>query len=368
MPDIVGVMRNLWVVGLLAACGGGVDSAVDAGTDADVGQEAITMCVLPTLAQTVATLAGCSLPGTADGARGDARFNNPTNVLIAPNGDTYVTDFDSNRLRMIDRSAMTTTTFQMTNWQKPFGIALAPNGKLYVETDDNDRGAHSTNTGTLWLVDPVAHTAEVVGRDLGRPRGIVPLPDGRLALSDYMHHCISLLDPTTGAMSPLAGMRDMPGYANGVGDAARFAQPYDMVLMPDGSLAVADMDNHRIRRVQLDGTVTDIAGSGEIGTLNGPADVATFDAPQGLAVLPIGTLFVTDVKRKIVRRIENGMVTTIAGDGTPGWLDADSPRDTRFYGLEGIDVDAARIVVADGNVGDGRPYNHVRVIQLSQLP
>jgi len=194
------------------------------------------------------------------------------------------------------------------------------------------------------------------------------LSDGRIALSDHVHHVISILDPVAGTMTPLAGMRDIPGYENGVGSAARFAQPYDIVLMPDGSLAVADMDNHRIRRVFLDGTVEDLAGSGSIGTLNGPLDVATFDAPQGLAVLPIGTLFITDVKRKLVRRISNGMVSTVAGDGTAGWIDAQEPRNSRFYGLEGLDVDAARLVLADGNVGDGRPYNHVRVILLSQLP
>jgi DNA-binding beta-propeller fold protein YncE len=335
----------------------------DAGmTDAPAGP-----CTLPTLAQTVATLAGCSQAGTDDGVRGDSRFANPTNVVIAPGGVTYVTDFDTNRIRAVDAAGATTTVYMDEKFVAPFGLALAPGGDLYVETDDNDRGEHSLETGTLWRIDPIAHTAEVIARDLGRPRGLAVLSDGRIAMADHMHHTISILDPATGAATLLAGVRDVKGYANGVGTEAQFAQPYDIVLHPDGSLIVADMENHRLRRVFLDGTVVDFAGSGDEGALNGPVAVATFDAPQALAILPTGVVFVTDIDRKLVRRIANGSVSTVAGDGTPGWIDATVPRNARFYGLEGMDVDASRLVVADGNIGDGSAYNHVRVLQLSGL-
>ena len=283
------MLRGSVVVMLFAACGGGDDAPAQDAGPSDAGTETFEPCMLPTLAQTVATLAGCSRPGTNDGPRAEGRFDNPTNLVIAPSGDTYVTDFDSSRLRVIDRAGNTSTVYQTTNFQKPFGIVLAPNNKLYVETDDNDRGAHSLNTGTVWLFDPATKVAEVVGRDLGRPRGLAVLSDGRIALSDHIHHTVSILDPATHQATLLAGALDTPGYVNGVGSDARFAQPYDIALLADGSLAVADMDNHRIRRVTLDGIVTDLAGSGEVGALNGPAAVATFDAPQALAVLPTGT-------------------------------------------------------------------------------
>jgi len=153
-------MRLGLVAVTLCACGS-MDPAEhhDAATQIDAGEDP-GECLLPTLAQTVATLAGCSRSGIADGMRGDARFNNPTNAIIATTGDTYITDFDSSRIRKIDRSGNTTTVLQMQNFHKPFGIALAPANKLYVETDDNDSGAHSNNTGTIWLVDPDAHTAD----------------------------------------------------------------------------------------------------------------------------------------------------------------------------------------------------------------
>jgi DNA-binding beta-propeller fold protein YncE len=351
-----------WPLLVLVGCTGTVPT-----TDAGVTIDAAGPCPLPTLAQTVATLAGCSQAGTDDGMRGDARLANPTNVAIAPGGIAYVTDFDTSRVRAIDATGATSTVYLAANFQAPFGIALAPGGKLYVETDDNDMGGHSLETGTVWRIDPVTRTAEVIARDLGRPRGLAVLPDGRIAMADHQHHTISILDPSTGAATLLAGVRDVKGYANGVGTGALFAQPYDIVVHPDGSLIVSDMENHRVRHVFLDGTVEDFAGSGENGALNGPVAVATFDAPQALAILPTGVVFVTDIHRKIVRRIAAGNVSTIAGDGTPGWIDATAPRNARFYGLEGMDVDASRLVVADGNVGDGMPYNRVRVVQLSGL-
>ncbi len=347
------------VLVVAAACGRDVpvqDAALD---------DAVPPCVLTTLAQTVATLAGCSERGTADGPRGAARFDNPTNLVIAPSGTVYVTDFDSDRVRSVDRTGTTTTVFVDPTFGRPFGIALGPNNTLYVETDDNDSGEHTDMTGTIWRLDPGTATATVIARNLGRPRGLAVLGDGRIAMADHVHHVVSILDPTTGIVTPLAGALDQPGHANGTGDVARFAQPYDIVVLPNGALAVSDMDNHRIRHVTLAGEVTDLAGSGDIGAINGPTAVATFDAPQALAVLPTGVLFVSDVKRRLIRRIANGQVTTIAGDGTPGWLDSNEPRTARFYGVEGMDVDAARLVIADGNIGDGMPYHHIRVVQLT---
>lgn len=359
-------MYRCLVMVLVGACWGAdvPAPANDAGADATTE---FARCELPPLGMTVATLAGCARAGTADGSRGDARFDNPTNVVLAPTGVAYVTDFDSSRIRAVAPDGTTTTVFEADNFRHPFGIALAPGGKLYVETDDNDLGEHSLETGTLWLVDPSAGTAEVIARDLGRPRGLAVLPTGHIAMADHMHHVISLLDPATGIATVLAGVRDEPGHANGLGAAARFAQPYDLVLAPDGTLVVADMDNHRVRRVSLAGEVVDLAGSGDTGKLDGPVDVASFDAPQALAVLPDGVLYVTDIERKVVREIANGVVRTIAGDGTPGWIDAAEPRNARFYGLEGIDADATRLVITDGNIGDGRDYHHVRTIWLDQL-
>jgi sugar lactone lactonase YvrE len=336
--------------------GGAGDGATD---DGDVPPP----CLLPPLTSKVATLGGCETPGTNDGVRGTARFSNPTNTLIGTDGVTYVSDFDSDRLRAVDPTGATRTVVKKPEFRRPFGMALAPNGNLYVETDDNDSGMRSNQTGTIWLVDPKTGSATVLARDLGRPRGLAVLGDGRIAMADYQHHVVSIFDPTNASITPLAGTVDASGYVNDTGAAARFAQPYDLVLLPDGDLVVTDQGNHRMRRVTLAGVVTDFAGSGEVGNDDGALATATFDAPQGLAIR-MDTLYVTDVHRFVVRKIEAGQVVTIAGDGTGGWLDAEDPRAAKFFGLEGLDVDATRIVVADGNGGFGSPFHRIRVIHL----
>ncbi|MDB5212887.1 MAG: hypothetical protein JWO86_814 [Myxococcaceae bacterium] len=320
-------------------------------------------CTLPTLTTKAATLAGCDVPGKTDGARGIGRFANPTNTLIGPDGTTYVSDFDNDLLRAVDATGATKTIVDKPEFRRPFGMANAPGGKLYVETDDNDMGMRSTTTGTLWLVDPATGAATVLARNLGRPRGLAVLADGRIAMADYQHAVISIFDPTNTTVTVLAGTVDMPGYVNDTGAVARFSLPYDIVVLANGDLAVSDTANHRIRRVTLAGVVTDFAGSGAIGSVDGPVATATFDAPQGLAISG-GVLYVSDVHQHVIRKIETDQVTTFAGDGTTGWLDSNDPKTAKFFGLEGIDVDATRLVIADGNGGNDMPFNHVRVIHL----
>jgi sugar lactone lactonase YvrE len=315
----------------------------------------------------VTTLAGCELPGDADGPRTDVRFRNPTNVVIDAGGGVFVADFDNSRLRRVEPDGVTSTIVVRDDFTAPFGLAFAADGSLFVETDDNDQGVHSLDSGTIWRVNTATGEAVVVARDLGRPRGLAVLPDGRIAMADHMHHVVSILDPATGIETPLAGMQDLTGFANGSGTEARFAQPYDLVLLPDGDLAVSDQDNHRIRRVTLAGVVSDLAGSDTIGSTDGPVDTATFDAPQALAVGPDG-LYVTDIRSFLIRRIANGIVDTIAGDGTRGFIDADEPRSARFSGVEGMAADASRLVIADGNRGDGSTFHRIRIVDLNAVP
>ncbi len=359
---VIAMLRFLGVA-LIAACGGTSDMP-----KSDAAVDSAPPCMLGSNSTVVATLAGCEQAGTTDGTRDVARFSNPVNVTIAGTGLAYVTDFDDSRVRAVDVDGRTHTIVQRPDFVNPFGLVRTLGGQLYVETDDDDMGQHSTETGTIWRVDPSTGDATVIARDIGRPRGLAVLSDGRIAFADHQHHVVGLIDPATGTVTPLAGQRDMPGYANGTGTAAQFAQPYDIVILPTGELVVTELDNHRLRKITLAGTVTDFAGTGAVGNTDGAVNAATFDAPQGLAIDTAGTLYVTDIHQKVIRRIRNNVVQTIAGDGTAGFRDADDPKQAQFYGLEGIDVRGARLIVSDGNIGDGMPYNRIRVIRLDAIP
>ena len=320
-------------------------------------------CGLPSLALHVATLAGCDAAGTDDGARELARFANPVNVALAPSGIAYIVDFDSSRLRRVEPSGRTSTIVMPPTVHSPFGIALGRTGYLYLETDDDDLGQHSLTTGTIWTVNPATGDATVIARDIGRPRGIAVLADGRLALADHQHQVVELLDPATGAVTLLAGTADTPGHVNGVGAAALFAQPYDLVVL-NGDLIVTDFENQVLRRVTLTGVVTDFAGAGAAGHADRAVAAATFTSPKGAAIDASGAIYITESGNHDIRRIANGTVTTFAGTTQPGWRDDDDPALAQFYGVEGLAVsaDGTRLVVADGNVGDGMPFNRVRVV------
>ena len=114
--------------------------------------------------------------------------------------------------------------------------------------------------------------------------------------------------------------------------------------------------------------VSDFAGTGGIGGDDGAVAIATFDAPQGLAIDGAGAIYVTDVNRRTIRMIAEGKVSTIAGDGMAGFIDSDTPRAARFFGLEGLDVRDGRLNAADGYQGDNSfPYNRIRRLDLDKI-
>lgn len=142
----------------------------------------------------------------------------------------------------------------------------------------------------------------------------------------------------------VAGLRD--------GAEARFADPWGLVVAPDGRVFVSDAgDNDRIRVIDAQGHVATFAGAGS-GFADGPASVARFDTPSGLAMDDAGRIYVADTGNNAIRRIApDGSVTTLAGGQGSG--DADGRAgEAHFAGPIGIAVDAkGEVYVAD-------TYNH----------
>src|SRR5258708_37677997 len=178
--------RGVVLVCVLAACHSSKarnDAAGD--TPVDVNPiDAAPACALPALTTHVATLSGCSQPGTADGPRGVALFSNPVNIALGGSGEAYIADFDSGRIRKVQPDGTVTTILQQASFTHPFGMTFTTEGNLYVETDDDDTGQHTVMTGTVWLIDPANATATVVASDIGRPRGLAALPNGTIAMAD----------------------------------------------------------------------------------------------------------------------------------------------------------------------------------------
>jgi sugar lactone lactonase YvrE len=140
----------------------------------------------------------------------------------------------------------------------------------------------------------------------------------------------------------VAGVRD--------GDAtrARFSDPFGVAVAADGTIYVSDAgDAQRIRRITPDGVVSSFAG-GEPGYAEGPGRSARFSTPSGLAIDAAGVLYVADTGNNAIRRITpDGMVSTLAGGGLPGFQDGVGVN-ARFNGPVGVAIDSGgRLIVAD---------------------
>ncbi|GHE65776.1 hypothetical protein GCM10014715_19300 [Streptomyces spiralis] len=94
--------------------------------------------------------------------------------------------------------------------------------------------------------------------------------------------------------------------------------PGKALLLPSGNLLVSDTTRHQLVELEADGeTVVRRVGQGTRGLTDGPADQARFQEPQGLALLPDGTVVVADTVNHTLRRFdpETGLTTTLAGTG-----------------------------------------------------
>ncbi len=127
----------------------------------------------------------------------------------------------------------------------------------------------------------------------------------------------------TGTISTIAGSDPFGDFTGdgGPATAAALNDPSGVAVMPDGGYLIADAGNDRVRRVFPDGTIRTVAGSGSYGSSGdgGPATAASLQAPIGVAALPDGSFLIADAAAARVRRVSaTGIITTAAGTGTRG--------------------------------------------------
>ena len=140
----------------------------------------------------------------------------------------------------------------------------------------------------------------------------------------------------------------IPGFSDGSSQTAQFNLASGVAVNSQGILFVADENNNRIRRIALDSSVSTFAGTGTPGYVDGPGATAQFNFPTDVAVDGQGNLIVADIGNHCIRKITPaGIVSTIAGDGTPGYLDGNVSA-AKFYWPVAVCVDASgNIYVSD---------------------
>lgn len=146
------------------------------------------------------------------------------------------------------------------------------------------------------------------------PSGIVRDASGNLFVCDRDNHRIRKIT-TAGVVTTFAG--STAGYTDATGTAARFNQPYSITIDAAGNLYVGDRMNHAIRKITPAGVVTTLAGNGSPGSANGTGGAASFNEPLGVACDGSGNIFVADYINGLIRKVTPaGVVSTFQSPGS----------------------------------------------------
>ena len=339
----------------------------------------LVFCAAYSPAAEIRTIAGTGKPGHSGdgGPAAAAELNNPYGLTIGPDGALYICEIDNHVIRRLDLKTHTLST-------------VAGNGQKGYSGDGGAALAASLN----------------------QPYEIRFDRSGNMYFTDMPSHVVRRVDAKTKIISTLAGTGE-PGFSGDGGPAnqAQLRQPHSIAIDPSGAwLYIADIGNHRIRRVDLrTGLIDTFAGTGERkptldgasldGTpLNGPRAMA-FDArgdmylvlregnavyridmrariihhiagtgangytgdggpavqaqlsgPKGIAIAPDGRVFIDDTESHTVRRIDpqTGIIDTVVGNGTRGDGPDGAPRSCLLARPHGIFIDpAGAIYIAD---------------------
>jgi sugar lactone lactonase YvrE len=159
---------------------------------------------------------------------------------------------------------------------------------------------------------------------LNQPHSIDLDPEGNVIIGDPLNNRVRRIDADTGLISTIAGVGDSGDSGDGgPATAAHLNNPKVALVHPvDGSIIVGDFGNNRIRRIDPDGIITTIIGTGRDGYAGdgGPATEAQL-LPRNLLIDPDGNIYVCDRASQTVRRVDatTGIITRVAGNGTTGF-------------------------------------------------
>ena len=269
-----------------------------------------------------------------DGGRAkDAVVQEARMPAVAPDGSVLVPDGE--RIRRISPDGII-TTFAGNGEQGPAGdggpataaqlfvptaVAVAPDGTAYVADTDNHRvrrvavdGTISTVAGTgSWGASGDGGPA--VAADLSYPKGLAVAADGSVVVADQDNHRVRAIAPD-GTIRTIAGSGVQgSGGDGGPATDAQLSFPGAVALTTGGALLIADAGNNKIRLVAADGTISTLAGTGAQGDAGdgGPAGAAELNGPNAIAATSAGILVGTRSRVRLIA--PDGVISTVAGTG-----------------------------------------------------
>jgi sugar lactone lactonase YvrE len=290
----------------------------------------------------ITTVAGSGIAGYSgdNGPATQAELHDPSDMVVDGAGNLYIADAGNHRVRRVDTRGIITTV---------------------AGTGQQGFSGYSEAGGGVFSGDNVP----AIQAQFDYPDSVTLDGAGNLYIADGDNNRIRRVDPA-GIITTIAGT-GAKGFAgdNGPAIGARLSFPSNLEVDGAGNLYFSDTFNYRVRRIGPKGVITTVAGTGGQGFAgdDGPATRAQLSNVGGVAVDAAGNLYIADSSNGRVRRIDtNGIITTVAGTGVLG--DAGNNRPATEAGLHypgGVTVDGAgNLYIVDQN------GNRIRVVRRSE--
>jgi hypothetical protein len=338
-------------------------------------------------AQTITTIAGMGgvLGNSGDGGPATAaKLYNPAGIAFDAVGNLYVADFNNTRIRKIDPAGIISTIAggyypghtgdggpaTDAQLEAPEGLAVDAAGNVYftdgrscIRRVDASTGIITTIAGNWPYMGYYGNGVPATDAFLNYPKAIVVDGSGNIYFSDYNNHKVRKIDPA-GIITDYAG-NGVAGYGGDGGSALTASiRAVNLGLDGSGKLYLADEYNYRVRKIDASGIIRTIAGSGAGGYSGdgGPAMSASLYS-QAVTMDNSGDLLIADYSR--IRMVNTfGIINTIAGSVSSGFSGDGGPATAAtMYNPWGLATrDCSKLYISDQR-------NHcIRVVDYNDPP
>ena len=302
-----------------------------------------------------------------------ASLNQPLGVAVDASGNLYIASTYNNRIRKVSAGGTITTVAgngveglsgdggpaTSASLDQPAGVAADAFGNLYIADTENSRIRKVSVGGTITTVAGMGGRGfsgdggPATSASLYGPYGVAVDAFGNLYIADTENRRIRKVS-VGGTITTVAG-NGGKGFSGDGGPAtsASLYTPQAVALDASGNLYIADLNNNRIRKVSVGGTITTVAGDGQVRSSGdgGPATSASLHWPSGVALDLAGNLYIADEGNNRVRKVSvGGTITTVAGSGVFAGFSGDGGPATSavLYHPCGVAVDASgNLYIAD---------------------
>ena len=288
----------------------------------------------PGLISTFAGIHATSANSGDNGPATSATFGELQGLAVDTLGNVYIVDSLYNVIRKVDGATNVITT-------------VVGNGSPAYSGDNGPATNASLNT----------------------PSGIALDAAGNLYIADSGNNLVRKVDAASGIITTVAGHGSGSLGDNGPAVSASLSNPSDVAVDTAGNLYIADTLNNRIRKVDLSGTITTVAGGtptpGPDGLGNGGlATNAQLSRPYGITLDFSGNLYIADTYNHLIREVNNGIISVVAGNGNPYYSgDGGAAINASLNTPKAVRVDAAgNLYIADTNNFVIREVNEAGII------